>query len=781
MYKGEPIEYLRDEAMVVIPPGDPEVSTAFAVFDDSVEALRTFVLGRLDRRGSMAPAPAGVKCDALVPVVVSLVPRPDNSYDRRAISVAAPPGQGGSVLDRHMGYLYDSFLHHQGADIHRLAEAAGAAVGCHGWIELNRIDAYEYEEDDDYASDGEEDRLPDRRRPFTRAEQLAAGHWIGSVRLNLPDTDELRSLVTDFLEAGPGAADTDPRRAPSGTDAPAGPAARVPADVSTGTSADTPEPAAEAADSGLREALHGRLAAQLRAALAARAASGTWGRETARDRAQALRDVRAEAELRAWARYRRRPHTYEDLRAVSRTVYGTHKVLVLDRTGLEVGEYRLPDGPLTLIDERARPEALVALRRHGVEPGEPSVLAGLDAYPDATVLPGEIWSIRLIEDAVAVRDLPQAGTYDPATGILTVHARPYAEPMTVLLRRHGVEPSWVTWAAPDAETERLNRRAASGAGDAGPFRSPCLLTSRALEIVPRLHRQWLNARTADPSVVAERATGPAGGEDPYHRRELEAMFGAPVVPGRTAPCRLCGRPALEARDRLAYCFGCCRLARRGVLRDNGTDGPWTDAVIHALRRLVRIEFSGPPSLAQLDRVTVTDPRAVDEAMLCRFLIPRPVTGLLTARPARAARSWVQWLQLAGVLDDGVRRARGTLTVATDGHLCRSMLERHVDDFFHHRGVEHEPEPHYPRHLELNTTGLRADWRLGDGTFVEALGLMEQRSYYEKVQRKTELARETGIRLVTLTAADLDRLPEIFAPWLPADREDPERRSPVRED
>ncbi|MFF3729218.1 hypothetical protein ACFYXM_02520 [Streptomyces sp. NPDC002476] len=280
-----------------------------------------------------------------------------------------------------MGYLYDSFLHHQGADIHRLAEAADVAVGCHGWIELNRVDAFECEEDDEHASDGEEDRLPNRRRPFTRAEQLAAVHWIGRVRLNLPDADELRSLVMDFLEAGPAVAQTAPRRAPSGIDAPAGPAARVPADVSTGTSADIPEQGAGAADSGLRGALHGRLAAQLRAALAARAASGTRGRETARDRVQALRDERAEAELRAWARYRRRPHTYEDLRAVSRTVHGTHKVLVLDRTGLEVGEYLLPDGPLTLIDERARPEALVALRRHGVEPGEPSVLAGLDAYP----------------------------------------------------------------------------------------------------------------------------------------------------------------------------------------------------------------------------------------------------------------------------------------------------------------------------------------------------------------------------------------------------------------
>ena len=44
--------------------------------------------------------------------------------------------------------------------------------------------------------------------------------------------------------------------------------------------------------------------------------------------------------------------------------------------------------------------------------------------------------------------------------------------------------------------------------------------------------------------------------------------------------------------------------------------------------------------------------------------------------------------------------------------------------------------------------------------------MAQRSCYDKAQRKIELAREMGIRLVTLAAADLDRLQEIFAPWLP---------------
>lgn len=154
-------------------------------------------------------------------------------------------------------------------------------------------------------------------------------------------------------------------------------------------------------------------------------------------------------------------------------------------------------------------------------------------------------------------------------------------------------------------------------------------------------------------------------------------------------------------------------------------------------------------------------------MLCRFLVPRPSSTLLSTRPARPARTWTEWLQLADLLKDGVRSSMGTVTVATDGHLCRSLFERHVDDFLHHRGVVHEPEPHYPRHPELNTTGLRADWRLADGTFVEALGLMERQEYAAKVARKRELARLAGLRLVTVTAQDLHRLPEVFADWLPS--------------
>jgi hypothetical protein len=108
---------------------------------------------------------------------------------------------------------------------------------------------------------------------------------------------------------------------------------------------------------------------------------------------------------------------------------------------------------------------------------------------------------------------------------------------------------------------------------------------------------------------------------------------------------------------------------------------------------VEIEFSGPPSLAQLDRICVPfeDHALVDEAMLCRFLVPRPVSALLSTRPTRPARTWTEWLEHAELLTDGVRTSMGTATTATDGHLRRSPFERHVDDFLHHRGVAHEPE------------------------------------------------------------------------------------------
>ncbi|WP_189711935.1 hypothetical protein [Streptomyces phaeofaciens] len=749
MSSGETIQHAPDEGMLMI-PGDPtqDFTPAFAVFDDSVPALRAFVLRHL-RKDSVVPAPPRAKCDIVIPIRVGLVPRPDNDYDSRAVSVAAPPHHGGSVLDRHMGYLYGSSLHIMSESIHRLTEQTGTPVGCHGWIELHELedDGYFYEEED--GQDVDEGWEPDRDRPFSWAEQKEFGYGIGSVRVLLPARERVRTLVDDYLE------DRRRTKAAGATEQPSGTASTPPSVV----------------EQGLRRALSERLVILMRTGLHHRATDGTWGRETDRDRARQRRDAEALPLLRAWDEFRERPHGFRGLRATTRSVYQHTRILVLDETGVEVGRYHHPDGPLTLVDERTRAEALEALRTHGVDVDEPERLETLGEFPDATVVARNgIWSIRLSKDGLPLSALPEAGWYDPDSGTLTVYAGPFTEPMTVLLRRHGVSPLLVTRGAPREDVERHNFRATFAASEVSPFSRSSRVTEAVRRLIPERHRRWLNAKPAEPApsddflppLVDDAA------DNTYYRRALESLFGAPVDLEHRGPCRLCGRSAQSARPGLYYCHGCCGLAQNGVLRDNGADGEWTEAILHAVRRLAAIEFSGPPSLAQLDRISVpfTDASLVDEALLCRFLVPRPGSTLLSTRPARPARTWTEWLQLADLLKDGVRSSMGTVTVATDGHLCRSLFERHVDDFLHHWGVAHEPEPHYPRHPELNTTGLRADWRLADGTFVEALGLMERQTYAAKVARKRELARLAGLRLVTVTAQDLHRLPEIFADWLP---------------
>ncbi|WP_225823921.1 hypothetical protein [Streptomyces naphthomycinicus] len=750
MSSRDTIQYASDAGMLMI-PGDPakDFSPGFAVFDDSVPALRAFVLGQL-RKDSVRPAPRKADCGAVIPVRVSLVPRPDNDYDARAVSVAAPPGHQGSVLDRHMGYLYSSALHITSESIRRLTDETGTPVGCHGWIELHDLESdSRFDEDEDGDEDDEDGTgwEPSRHEPVSWAEQKAFGYAIGSVRILLPERQTVRALVDAYLDTHRPAADPHPER----------------------------EPAPAGVESGLRRALAERLAIRMRTGLSHRAAGGAWGRETERDRERRRRDAEALPLLRAWETYRNSAHEVRGLRAVTRSVYQHTRIVVLDGSGVEIGQYHQPDGPLTLVDERVRPEALDALRAHGVDVDAPQHLAALDGFPDAVVVVGGgTWSIRLSKPGLARDRLPEAGWFDPDSGTLTVYAAPLAGPLTVLLRRHGVRPLLVTWGAPREDVERHNLRAAVAPAEVSPVSRAGRVTAAVQRLIPEPHRRWLNAKPESGRTTTATAgsTLPPliddAAENPYYRRALESLFGAPVDLADRGPCRLCGRSAQSARPGLFYCHGCCALARNGALRDTGEDGAWTQAIVYALRRLAEIEFSGPPSLVQLNRLGVPfdDPGLVDEAMLCRFLVPRPDSALLSARPARAARTWTEWLAHAGLLTDGVRASMGTATTATDGHLCRSLFERHVDDFLHRWGVAHEPEPSYPRHPELNTTGLRADWRLADGTFVEALGLMTKEAYAAKVARKRELARRHGLRLVTVTAEDLDRLPEIFADWLP---------------
>jgi hypothetical protein len=144
-------------------------------------------------------------------------------------------------------------------------------------------------------------------------------------------------------------------------------------------------------------------------------------------------------------------------------------------------------------------------------------------------------------------------------------------------------------------------------------------------------------------------------------------------------------------------------------------------------------------------------RCRDRAEMLRFL-----SLLRTLRTPEGYKlefgSFFAALVKAGVLPDGSRRMRlGTVTLAKDGHLCLSLVERRIDDFLTTHRVVHSKEISYP------SCDLRTDWEImtpsGGRVFVEYFGLLGDVRYRRKAKVKRELAATHGIQLIELTPKD----------------------------
>ncbi|PVG82141.1 hypothetical protein DDE18_15815 [Nocardioides gansuensis] len=272
------------------------------------------------------------------------------------------------------------------------------------------------------------------------------------------------------------------------------------------------------------------------------------------------------------------------------------------------------------------------------------------------------------------------------------------------------------------------------------------------------------------------APGPCGIKETlltYAAASLISLLGPTAqaaVSDEVRDCRICGTPfrcrslgadAVYHFGQDQFCPLCLEDALNGLLIDQGTDPPWLETAIWAIQA-VSSEFGGPPSRDQLQARLLPSTDGMLQ-VISRMLLP--VQGQAIFQAARKTYAWSEWLDLAGVLGEGTRQARGTTVTASDGHRCRSLFERHIDDFLHHHGIPHEIEPYYPVHSELNATGLRADWRLGDGTLVEALGLSGRPDYDVKVTRKVQLADLMSIRLILIYPRDLRRLHDILRAWI----------------
>jgi len=108
-------------------------------------------------------------------------------------------------------------------------------------------------------------------------------------------------------------------------------------------------------------------------------------------------------------------------------------------------------------------------------------------------------------------------------------------------------------------------------------------------------------------------------------------------------------------------------------------------------------------------------------------------------------SYFKLLIKSGLLPDGTRRMRlGTWTLAKDGDMCFSLVERDIDNWLYRKKITHKKEVKYPG------SDMRCDWEVikGDNRiFIEYFGLMNRAAYAEKAALKQAIADSNGIMLI----------------------------------
>ncbi|RVW04430.1 hypothetical protein EF834_04930 [Rhodococcus spongiicola] len=181
-----------------------------------------------------------------------------------------------------------------------------------------------------------------------------------------------------------------------------------------------------------------------------------------------------------------------------------------------------------------------------------------------------------------------------------------------------------------------------------------------------------------------------------------------------------------------------------------------------LQQYVDVAGFVPKSFSETEVVPYDIPATRrDQIMAARMGLPSPFD-----LAALGLNPWTNFLDMAGFGDQIRRTSRGINCRADDGHWCLSLFECEIDNFLTRNGIAHEHEPHWPKHPTLNKRGRRrADWKLADGTMIEAAGLMSVPTYQAKMAEKRLLADEFGIRLIVIEPSDLRSLHVVFREWI----------------
>ena len=130
-------------------------------------------------------------------------------------------------------------------------------------------------------------------------------------------------------------------------------------------------------------------------------------------------------------------------------------------------------------------------------------------------------------------------------------------------------------------------------------------------------------------------------------------------------------------------------------------------------------------------------------------------------------NWLSAIKETGFLGDNplIKGFYGYRTLAKDGHVCNSLAEKIIDDWFFIHKISHEKEPQYPKVVtDFVKKKIRADWKIND-IYIEYFGLQTNSEYSKKTDLKIMACNLFNIKLIKLFPGDEYKLETIFSDYL----------------
>ena len=220
-----------------------------------------------------------------------------------------------------------------------------------------------------------------------------------------------------------------------------------------------------------------------------------------------------------------------------------------------------------------------------------------------------------------------------------------------------------------------------------------------------------------------------------------------------SPILIHARHFFNTNGNTLQCLNCIELKK-----------PDKENLLDLVKKFVDVLGSAPP-----DGITPIDPRVnffISHEKQIEVTDAYCEMGGISYAKYILQKSWFSIMNDAGCLPDGTLElsSYGTKCISKDGHECRSIAERIIDDYLFENNIKHETEPSYPKHNKFNKTKMKADWKVGD-RYVEYFGLAGNSDYDKKTLKKYELAKNLDIKIIGIYPEDIYNLNNIFKQFI----------------